>query len=459
MQFKNSVLVRRDKSERKSSELDHFSFANNITFDIRYLINDTYWKPGSGPIFFYTGNEGDIEVFAQNTGFMWEIAPKFRALVIFAEHRYYGKSLPFGNQSFSDPKHLGYLTSQQALADYVDLLTYIQTNSSRSYTSPVIAFGGSYGGMLSAYMRMKYPHIIAGSIASSAPLWSFTGLTPCDAFARIVTADFTAENKSCSKNVRRSWEIINNVTSKEEGLEWMSTEWKLCHPLKNKTDVDALKDWLADVYGTLAMLNYPYGTDFLTKLPGHPVREFCKSLQNVTSTGKDLLKELHKSVSVYFNYTGDQKCLNYYSISPTLGADMWDYQACSEMVMPMCQNGNTDMFEPTPWSLADFSESCMKQWKVKPHPYLAEKMYGGKAISSASNIMFSNGLLDPWTSGGVLKTRSKSIKIVLIPEAAHHLDLRPSNPADPDSVRKSRLLYQDLIKDWIREFDERFNSM
>lgn len=121
---------------------------------------------------------------------MWEIAPKFRALVIFAEHRYYGKSLPFGNQSFSvisfclfylrhllffqvikslipsnlyqDPKHLGYLTSQQALADYVDLLTYIQTNSSRSYTSPVIAFGGSYGGMLSAYMRMKYPHIIAG---------------------------------------------------------------------------------------------------------------------------------------------------------------------------------------------------------------------------------------------------------------------------------------------------------
>lgn len=106
----------------------------------------------------------------------------------------------------------------------------------------------------------------------------------------------------------------------------MSTEWKLCHPLKNKTDVDALKDWLADVYGTLAMLNYPYGTDFLTKLPGHPVREFCKSLQNVTSTGKDLLKELHKSVSVYFNYTGDQKCLNYYSISPTLGADMWDYQ-------------------------------------------------------------------------------------------------------------------------------------
>ncbi|KAF2894252.1 hypothetical protein ILUMI_11922 [Ignelater luminosus] len=66
--------------------IDHFNFVNNDTFKLRYLINDTYWN-SDGPIFFYTGNEGDIEVFAQNTGFMWEIASEFEALVIFAEHR------------------------------------------------------------------------------------------------------------------------------------------------------------------------------------------------------------------------------------------------------------------------------------------------------------------------------------------------------------------------------------
>ena len=44
-------------------QVDHFSFANQDTYSQRYLINTTYWKRGGGPIFFYTGNEGDIGWF------------------------------------------------------------------------------------------------------------------------------------------------------------------------------------------------------------------------------------------------------------------------------------------------------------------------------------------------------------------------------------------------------------
>ena len=30
----------------------------------------------------FLGNEGDIEAFAQNTGFMWDIAEEFHAMLV-----------------------------------------------------------------------------------------------------------------------------------------------------------------------------------------------------------------------------------------------------------------------------------------------------------------------------------------------------------------------------------------
>lgn len=193
--------------------LDHFSFVSNMTFQLRYLINNTYVDDERSPILFYTGNEGDIELFAENTGFMWKIAPELGAMLVFAEHRYYGKSMPFGNQSYKDPQHLGYLTSEQALADFADLLQFLNPDMKR----PVIAFGGSYGGMLSAWMRMKYPHLVSGALASSAPVLQFPGVVPCDIFNRILTSVYKValDRKPdgsaagiCAENIKKAWTVL-----------------------------------------------------------------------------------------------------------------------------------------------------------------------------------------------------------------------------------------------------------
>ncbi|XP_011687217.1 PREDICTED: lysosomal Pro-X carboxypeptidase [Wasmannia auropunctata] len=442
------------KYETKTFDVrvDHFSFAVQDTFKLRYLVNDTWRKTQNAPIFFYTGNEGSIEVFAENTGFIWDIAPQFGALVIFAEHRYYGESLPYGNRSFTDPQHLGYLTSQQALVDYVELIDHLKSQPGYE-RSPVIAFGGSYGGMLSAWIRMKYPHIVQGAIAASAPILQFTGVVDCGAFARIATSDYRVANPTCPQLIRNAWSTITNVTSNDEGKKWLSDNWRLCEPLKTAENVKTLKDFLQNIYINLAMVNYPYEANFLAPLPGNPINVFCQHLTNASLTGKPLLSALYRAVSVYTNYTRKASCISMKNAEPGLDADQgWNYQACTEMVMPMCTDGVNDMFEPEAWNLADYNNTCFKKYSVSPQPYLVCEQYGCKNFINVSNIIFSNGLLDPWTSGGVLRNLSESAIAIVIPDAAHHLDLRESNSNDPYSVVLTRKFHQFTIHKWIQEY-------
>ncbi|XP_054270822.1 lysosomal Pro-X carboxypeptidase [Macrosteles quadrilineatus] len=429
--------------------VDHFNFNSNATFKLRYLINDTYWsrKPNA-PIFFYTGNEGDITTFAENTGFMWEIAPDFKALIVFAEHRYYGESMPFGNKS-KELQHMGYLSSSQALMDYVELIDHLQDKQGH-HNHPVIVFGGSYGGMLSAWMRIKFPATVAGAIASSAPIWQFQGMTPCEAYNRVLTSAYKVESTKCADNIRKSWDAINDVTKTDEGKAWLSSTWKLCHPLKTAENVTKLKSYLNDVYSNLAMVNYPYPSSFLMPLPGHPVKVFCKTIKE-DMQGKKLLETMFKGLNVYFNYTGSAHCLDYSSAYVTMDDTMWNYQACSEMIMPMCSDGKNDMFEPTKWNLTELASECYKNYKVQIQTNLVKNLYGGKNIGTVSNIIFSNGLLDPWSSGGVLRNVSETAIAVIMTDSAHHLDLRASNPLDPADVTNARNYYRYTIHKWIED--------
>lgn len=139
--------------------LDHFSYKPESynTFKHKYLVNWDYWggNKGSYPIFVYTGDEQAIEYDASGSGFLVNLAKQFKALLVYIEHRYYGESMPFGDNSFQDANTLGYFTSAQALADYAELITNLKMNLSAQHL-PVVAFGGSYGGSKQSILYISF---------------------------------------------------------------------------------------------------------------------------------------------------------------------------------------------------------------------------------------------------------------------------------------------------------------
>ncbi|XP_058162044.1 lysosomal Pro-X carboxypeptidase isoform X1 [Dasypus novemcinctus] len=434
-------------------KIDHFGFDSDKTFKQRYLIADKYWEEDGGSILFYTGNEGDIVWFCNNTGFMWDVAEELKAMLVFAEHRYYGESLPFGDSSFKSPRHLNFLTSEQALADFAELIRHLKQTIPGAENQPVIALGGSYGGMLAAWLRMKYPHTVVGALAASAPIWQFENLVPCGIFMEIVTTDFKESDPNCSESIRRSWDAINHLAATGSGLQWISEALHLCRPLTSSEDIQNLKDWISETWVNLAMVDYPYESNFLQPLPAWPIKIVCQHLRNPKVSDQQLVQNIFQALNIYYNYSGQAKCLNVSeTATSSLGTQGWSYQSCTEMIMPFCTNGIDDMFEPHSWNLQELSNECFQQWGVRPRPSWITTLYGGKNISSHKNIIFSNGELDPWSGGGVTEDISDTLIAIKIPEGAHHLDLRANNPLDPQSVLLARSLEVKHMKQWIREF-------
>lgn len=138
--------------------MDHFAAGgNSVEFDIRYLVNDQYYDPATGPILFYSGNEGDIYDFYYNSGFMTEtVAQETKGLIVFGEHRYFGVSYPFDPSVAFTPEHNIYLRVEQAMNDFADLIGHVRSEYNMEDRACIV-FGGSYGGMLAGWLRLKYP--------------------------------------------------------------------------------------------------------------------------------------------------------------------------------------------------------------------------------------------------------------------------------------------------------------
>lgn len=427
-----------------SEPVDHINRSPGI-FNVKVLLRQGHHD---APLFVYTGNEGPIESFFLMAGWLVDyLGPKYNATVAFIEHRYYGESkiTPFTWE---------FLDTTQVLWDYADIVWQLKP---KKHTA-VIAFGGSYGGMLSAMFRIKYPHLVDGAIASSAPL--LMSSQNSSAFNHKLKEIYATGDPLCASHIWEGFEVLSEMRNRELYYSALDKMFPTCGGIKDSGDVGALQNYISGAIEGIAQFAYPYPADVFGPLPSHPVSTTCSFIaryndpraRSIWST----LRGFSEVLGLYYNGTGNVECFDI-NAAPGSVSHTWHYQTCSELVMPIGQSGwPNDMFNAMPYNSAMFAKECKMTFGVEPRADLIQQLYGMRqnytsSLQSLSNIVFSYGTEDPW-SVGCFKEQFESEKDVLvigIHGAAHHYDLRAPNRLDSQAVRSARSKEEKLIVKWV----------
>lgn len=150
--------------------IDHTGRLPGQTFAQRYWVDSEYATGAAAPVIYHICGEADVDrsYFLDDAALAW--AKQLGARVVWLEHRYYGRSLPFNDLSTA---HLSYLTLPNILEDLASFQKWLTTKN--GWTGKWIAVGGSYSGTLSALYRQAHPELVAGALAASAPMISGIG--------------------------------------------------------------------------------------------------------------------------------------------------------------------------------------------------------------------------------------------------------------------------------------------
>lgn len=154
----------------------------------------------------------------------------------YTEHRYYGKSRPTSDTS---SKNLKYLTVQQALADLAHFIVDIKANNSSLEKSGVIVVGASYSATIATWMRQKYPHLVSGAWASSAPLHAKVDFYE---YNELMTESIRlAGGDKCLRRFENAFKQLEGLltasTSSSGALAKITKNFNLCEPLESCRDL------------------------------------------------------------------------------------------------------------------------------------------------------------------------------------------------------------------------------
>merc|ERR1719320_1417033 len=237
--------------------LDHFNAIDDRTWQQRYWENLEHHVEG-GPAFIMIGGEAEANPKWMTYGQWYKWAQENGAAMFELEHRYYGQSQPTEDMSTDNMR---YLSSRQGLEDLGHFMTAM--NNKYNLTGSWITFGGSYPGSLSAWMSLRFPHLVAGSVSSSGPL--FAKLDYFE-YLQVVADALDTTGPGCNVAMTEALTAVENLVGDEDKWEDLSTMFRLCSTLdgSNSLDVMSFMELLIDNLAAIVQYNGHYEEDIFS---------------------------------------------------------------------------------------------------------------------------------------------------------------------------------------------------
>jgi len=129
--------------------------------------------------------------------------------------------------------------------------------------------------MLSAWLRMKFSNVFQGALAASAPILFFDGYVSPDAYDNIATDDYRKADAACPGMIKDGFNQLEALREQADTYQTVADIFNLCAVPTGAAEIESLINTLDSSLGTMAMVDYPYPTNFVEPLPAWPVTYSC----------------------------------------------------------------------------------------------------------------------------------------------------------------------------------------
>jgi len=287
--------------------------------------------------------------------------------------------------------------------------------------------------MLSAFFRNQFPHLTVAAVAGSAPILAQLDFPEYDMTVKNVLAKYPSRNyKNCSDAIQNAFLKLLDYTSNRR--DYLVSSFNICEKLNFYT-----ADLISAVSGFMQGVVQTNNAD-----NNYPAQSMCSFINQYVTAFDGLV-----------NYVGKQlsgQCLvtnpfpdSFYNISSDRS---WLFQTCTEYGFYQ-----TDVKSGIFGSLLDINyylNICSKLFGTNLIPDIdTTNYYFGGITPGGDNVLYTNGLNDPWANLGLVKNTSKVL--VYLYDGAHCAPFHKSSAIDPPSLINVRMNLKNFVSNRLKE--------